>query len=382
MKSVFFNTVFILFLTNFLSSQVSSPIVTGNNQFALNFLKANFSKTSNAFFSPYSISSALAMTYAGARNETEKQMELVFGFTGQDNTHENYSKHIRYLNGIGSSKNLELAVANAVWKQSDFPFEKDFLKTVEVNYKSPIFPLTTAEAINTWTKENTNGKIKKLVSPDNVASSRMILTNAIYFKGDWSSPFTETNTKKQKFYGVNESEVDMMFQEGYFKFYQNNDLQILQLPYEGNTMNMSIVLPKPGILLNTIVESLSYNKLNSLLHQTSNQEVRVHLPKFKFETNYLLKPKLAELGMPNAFDPIKANFSGISPHPLFIDNVIHKAFIEVNEKGSEAAAATAVLLVEESISLSYQFMANRPFLFIIRDTETNTILFLGCVQSL
>jgi serine protease inhibitor len=334
----------------------------------------------NLFFSPYSISSALAMTYGGARSETAEQMEQVLHFGGPEATHPAFSYLRKMLNNIQEEGPIKLSVANALWPQKDYAFLPDYLALTKEFYGSKIHPVDyrtdtqgARQKINTWVEEQTNDKIQDLIREGVLSPlTRLVLANAIYFKGDWASRFKNENTRASPFTLPDGSKVDvpMMAQSGDFKLARTDTLQALELPYTGGDLSMLILLPNPGEeLVLQFPEELEFREM----------EVMVQLPKFKLETDFYLGSTLASLGMPMAFSQ-QADFSGMNgSRNLFIDEVIHKAFVEVNEEGTEAAAATAVGI--RTTSMPPQFVADHPFLFLIRENSTGTILFIGRVTD-
>lgn len=355
-----------------------------NNQFALNFLKEIYTEKKNCFYSPYSISSALAMTYAGAKSSTEQQMRSVLNFQNQELTHTGFGELSSTFNRLKQKEEIELAVANALWKKKDFPFKQEFIENAKANYSTPIYPLTSASPINIWASKHTKGKISKLVTDGDLANAKMVLTNAIYFKGDWLTQFKKENTKQSEFYGSTTTKVDMMNQQSVNTYFENSKLQALTLPYLGESVSMTIVLPKHQVNLASVIKTLTAEEIKAIQNNYRKEEVNIQLPKFKLKTSYSLNKTLSNMGMSNAFAPQAADFSAMSPVPLFISNVIHKAVIEVNEEGSEAAAATAVVVAIESVELDpiKSFIANRPFMFFISEKTSGSILFMGCVNNL
>lgn len=334
----------------------------------------------NLFFSPYSISSALAMTYGGARGETAEQIEKTLHFGGQDATHPAFSYLRKTLNNIQEKGPVQLSVAHALWPQQDYAFLPDYLALTKAFYGSEIHPvdyMTDSEGarqkINGWVEEQTNDRIQDLIGEGVLSPlTRLVLANAIYFKGDWASRFKTENTRSAPFTLPDGTNVDvpMMAQTGDFKLARTDTLQALELPYEGGTLSMLILLPNPG-------EDLALPFPEEL--ELSETEVMVQLPTFKLEAEFYLGDTLASLGMPLAFSN-QADFSGMDgSRNLFIDEVIHKAFVEVSEEGTEAAAATAVGM--RTTSMPPMFEVNRPFLFLIREKSTGIILFIGRVTD-
>ncbi|MEA2067732.1 MAG: serpin family protein [Verrucomicrobiota bacterium] len=337
----------------------------------------------NLFLSPYSISAALAMTYGGARGETAAQMEDTLCFGGQGATHPALSHLRKILNSVQEKGHVQLSVANSLWPQKGYVFLPDYLALTKEFYGSEIKPVDfkmdtegARKEINSWVEDQTNDLIKDLI-PEGMLSpmARLVLANAIYFKGDWASRFKPERTRPAPFKLADgtTAEVPMMSQTADFKLARTEEFQALELPYEGGDLSMLILLPnkKDGI------PSLTMETLSSL--EFHEHETMVQLPKFKLEWKFELSKTLAEMGMPLAFSR-QADFSGMTgTRDLSIGFVIHQAFVEVNEEGTEAAAATAVGM--RATSMPPQFIANHPFLFLIRENSSGTILFVGRVAD-
>lgn len=366
-------------------------VVTGNSEFALDLYKkiGETETNKNIFFSPFSISTALSMTYAGAKGNTAKQMAdtMHFRLTPSDQ-HAAFGELSAALNSSG--KGYKLEIANALWGQQGYAFQLEFLSLIQKYYNGGFntvdFEGQTEMArgtINRWVEQKTNDKIKDLLPKGALTTdTRLVLTNAIYFKGDWATKFKPEMTKPASF-NIGPSEtvtVPMMYQNGRFRFAEMDGVKLLEMPYVGGDLSMIVVLPKAG--MEELGQALDPNRLNEWLSKATEQEVNVFLPKFKFEAEYQLKDLLAGMGMVDAFALPPADFSGISGYKdLYITKVIHKAIIEVNEEGSEAAAATAVVVGTKSFIVKTEFKADRPFLFLIRHNATGSILFLGRVMN-
>jgi serpin B len=367
-----------------------AAIVKSNNSFALDLYSKLAKDPGNLFFSPYSISSALAMTYAGARGETAKQMSNTLHFSlAAEKLHPAISDLMGTFNTGG--KNYQLSVANALWGQTGYKFQPDFLNITnkyygagfkEVDYVNDGAREQTRQTINKWVESKTNNKIKELIKPKILtALTRLVLTNAIYFKGKWETQFDPKRTKEMPFYVTPDDQIPefpMMRRTGDFKYTENNQAQIVELPYTGGNLSMVILLPKPNSGMAKLEGALG--NIPAWISQLSKQKIKVILPRFKLEKDFLLNGKLQELGMKDAFNESTADFSGMTPgRKLYITKVIHKAYVEVNEEGTEAAAATAVVMGTKSAQVDKPvvFRANRPFLFLIRDLRSGTILFMG-----
>ena len=364
-----------------------SSVVSANNQFALDFYSELKDEEENIFFSPYSISVALAMTYEGARGQTAEEMQSVMYFQEDEILRRPAFAWIHnQLNK--KDKDYTLNTANALWAQEDYKFLNEYFEIIERYYGGNATNLDFKDeleksrvTINDWVEEQTNDKIQDLIPKGNINElTRLVLTNAIYFKGNWVKQFDEEKTSKQDF-RVNSDKivkVPMMSMTGEsFNYTHTNELQILEMPYEGEDLSMLILLPWEDSL-DSIEASLTLENLTEWRSNLMKREIDIHIPKFRFETKYFMSNMLSEMGMPTAFSPGEADFSGMDgTQDLFIQFVIHQGFVEVNEKGTEAAAATAVGVGLTSAPPS--FRADHPFIFLIQDRETGNILFLGRV---
>jgi serpin B len=366
-----------------------NSIADANNKFAVDLYKkySNEFEDENVFFSPYSISSAFAMVYEGARGRTAEEIKDVFYFP--NNTAELRTSFAHMYNLINApNKHYILKTANALWVQKDFPLSQNYLDVVEKFYggkATNVDFVNNAEGarqtINSWVEEQTNGKIKDLI-PKGVLNSltHLVLINVIYFKGNWGHQFDKDATHKENFTTAEGNvSVDMMFIEEDFPYYENNETQVLELPYKGGNVSMIVFLPKSN--LSSFEANLSLEKIEDLIDKLHTQKVEVYIPKFKFETKYFMSEDLKEMGMSTAFSP-GADFSGISSRGgLLIQEVIHQAYIDVNEEGTEAAAATAISVGITALPTTAVFKANHPFMFLILDKDTNEILFMGRVLN-
>jgi serpin B len=371
-------------------------VVAGNTEFAFDLYEQLKSHPKikedggNLFFSPYSISTALAMTWAGARSETQKQMAQVLHFSlPQSRLHHAFEELERQLNTVNKKDGYELSVANALWGQKGCGFLDEFLELTEKKYAARLrevdFVTETEKArklMNRWVEEQTNNKIKELIQPSVLGPlTRLVLTNAIYFRGDWAKPFREGDTVHTAFYVSTDQteEVAMMCQEENFKYAGLREAQILELPYKEDKLSMVVLLPTKIDGLAGLEESLTAQRLAKYLQNLHSQKVVVYLPKFRMASEVNLAGALETLGMPNAFLPQKADFSGMNGRQdLFISAVLHKAFVDVGEHGTEAAAATAVTMGQTAVPSPLPvFRADHPFLFVIKDRRCHSILFVG-----
>ncbi len=369
-----------------------SSVVDANNQFTFDFYSNLKDKEDgNIFFSPYSISTALAMTYEGARGQTAKEIQSVFNFPEDSSARRpNFAAVYNQLNKRDAK--YKINTANALWVQEDFQLLDDYTNTIEAYYGGKAtnvdFAGATEQArktINTWVENKTNNKIKDLFPAGSLdPSTRLVLTNAIYFKGTWVKQFNENDTKDEDFRVSSDKtvKVPMMRLTGtdvIFNYSETEDLQMLEMPYEGEDLSMLILLPKNDDIA-ALEESLTAENLNEWKSQLVEKRLNVFMPKFTFNTKYFLKKNLEEMGMPSAFSETNADFSGIDgKKDLFIQIVVHQAFVEINEEGTEAAAATGVGFGITSMPQIETFRADHPFVFIIQQKETGNILFVGRV---
>ncbi|MFB8797699.1 MAG: serpin family protein [Microcoleus sp.] len=347
----------------------------------------------NLFFSPYSISTAIAMTAAGAKGKTATQIDRVFSFNLPPASRPPAFAQLTYQ--LTDAQGYQLSIANRLWAQKDFPLLPPFVKTTQDFYGAPIESLNFANAaeasgtINAWVAKQTQNQIKDLLSPDDLDScTRLVLTNAIYFKGNWVTQFDSEQTKNQPFTLASgeQKQVAMMLQSDNFGYAEFENLQVLEMPYQGNKLSLVILLPANPDGLPKLEGALTADNLQKWL-SLSQREVQAYVPKFTFEQSFNLKDVLSKMGMADAFSdrPGVADFSGISnKENLFVSDVIHKAFVEVEEKGSKAAAATAAIMCTGERPCASPlppsppiFLADRPFLFLIREQQSGTILFMG-----
>ncbi len=366
-----------------------------NRAFALDLYRALKAQDGNLFYSPHSISVALAMTYAGARNETARQMAAVMHFTqSQDRLHPAFNALDLALNSRGKeaqgkdSQAFRLNVVNAIWGQRGYEFLPAFLDTLGEHYGSGLRildfardPETSRVTINNWVSEQTESRIKDLLPKGIIDEmTRLVLTNAIYFNAAWAHPFTPQETTDGTFYLLDGSEVvaPMMRQTEMFGYAERDGLQVVELPYDGYELSMVIVLPEKGQLAR-LEDELDAKTLDALLSELTDHNVALTMPRFKIESELGLAETLQALGMVDAFDPNLADLSGMDgTTDLFVQDVVHKAFVDVDETGTEAAAATAVIVAQESAPLNpLQVTVDRPFVFFIRDIQTGAVLFVG-----
>jgi len=379
------------------SAETNKELITaGNNAFALELYAKLRGEQGNLFFSPYSISTALAMTYAGARGQTATQMAQVLHFPASADRGQfgsAFGQIIKDLNKRGRKGAYNLTVANALWGQKGYGFLKEFLKSAETNYDGRLsevdFVAATEAArktINTWVEKQTKDKIKDLIGAGVLDSmTRLVLTNAIYFKGNWARQFKKDQTKDAPFTLADGREIQapMMNQTAEFGYMETDTFQGLELPYVKDELSMIILLPKAHDGLAELEKTLTAENLSAWQGRLFRREVIVSIPKFKATSQFSLASVLAAMGMKDAFTQ-DADFSGMDgKKDLFISAVIHKAYVDVNEEGTEAAAATGVTMKLTSLGPSEipVFRADHPFVFLIRDNHSAGILFIGRLMN-
>jgi len=366
----------------------------GNMAFALSLYERLRGRPGNVFVSPYSISTALAMTYGGARGNTEKQIAATFRFPKEQAlVHAAFSALQSNLNAVEKKGAVQLNIANSLWPHKSYPFLGAYLDLLKRFYGVEVTPVDYAGAveaarllINSWVESKTRDRIQNLILEGTLGPmTRLVLVNAIYFKGNWARQFDPEKTADADFFVTPSkvSRVPLMTKKDDFLYGENSLLQVLELPYEGEDLSMVVLLPKEKNGLKGVESALSSANLKCWLALPRKGETVVFLPKFKLDCRFELAPTLAAMGMPDAFSGEKADFSGMDGgKSLFIANVIHKAFVEVNEEGTEAAAATAVVMRMTCIPAPPKvFRADHPFLFMILDRKNGTLLFMGRVSD-
>jgi serine protease inhibitor len=369
-------------------------LVAANTRFAIKIFKeiSKEDEGKNIFISPLSISTALTMVYNGAEGSTKEAMAETLEITGMtmEELNQNYLNLIESLENADSD--VHLSIADSVWMKSEFApsVKQAFINQLSTYFKSDLYtrdfddPKTVSE-INSWISTKTNNKINKMIEKvdDQIV---MFVINAIYFKGDWTIPFDEKETHTDDFNLPDGSKVKVSFMSNTddYKYYKGSNYDAVRLPYGRDKMAMYILLPKEDI--DSFIESISQSELDMSFSSYTKTKVDIKLPKFKLEYGVKrLNDALKNLGMGIAFDPVEANFTGIAlvqaSNNLYIDFVDHKAFVEVNEKGTEAAAATVVGIALTSMPMTQTFTVDRPFAFIIRDDRSGSILFMGKINN-
>jgi serpin B len=372
----------------------AKTVAQDNNVFALDLYTQLSKETGNLFFSPYSISTALGMTYAGAKGKTAEEMAstLHFGLP-PDRLHAGLAELVKHMNAKGEKRPYQLSVANRLWGQKGFGFLPAFLNITESKYGAGLEELNfmndpegARKIINAWVEKETQDKIKNLlVKGDIKKNTRLVLTNAIYFKSAWMHTFPQkTNAGSFTLAGGDKIQVPLMHKSENLAYFDAGKFQVVHIPYDGHALSMVVLLPKEPNGLPELEKSLTASNLKQWITKMTTHKVDLKLPKFKTTSRFDLSKTLAEMGMPLAFSP-KADFSGMTTQDqLFIGAVIHKAFVDVHEKGTEAAAATAVILDAKSEPPQYpeaNFHADHSFVFLIRENHTGSILFMGRVTD-
>ncbi|MCV0391960.1 MAG: serpin family protein [Nitrosopumilus sp.] len=359
--------------------------------FSLYHQIAKDNNTSNFFFSPFSISTAFSMVYEGARGDTATQIMDAFDFPQDDrerwNGMSNTMKRLNHEKGF-----YALNVANGIWLSDVHETKPEYVDVVTTHYDGTAESVDFAsndgvDKINQWAKEKTRGKIQKILehgSTDDL--TLLVLTNSIYFNGEWANKFSPRNTSEEPFWTGNGKSVNsqmMKIPADVFNYAETDTLQILEMPYLGNEISMLVLLPKDKNGLDPLEDSLNSDKLNDVRNTMKKQPLTVHIPKFGFESDYDLIPLLQKLGVLDAFDEKKANFAGMTDQQAFLSKAKHKAFVDVHEKGTEAAAVTVAIGQLESgpPEPRHEFIADHPFMFVIQEKSSREILFIGHVMD-
>jgi serpin B len=372
-----------------------AAVVEGNNAFAMELYGQLQDRSGNLFFSPESISTALAMTYAGARGDTASEMAKTLHFTlPADRFHPAMGALLSNLNAAHDG--YQLRVANALWAQQGYTFLNDFLKLTKTDYGAGLNQVDFEDAteaarltINRWVEQKTEDKITNLLPPGSLSSkTKLVLTDAIYFKGDWQTQFDKTQTNDEDFHLSTAQNVKapLMHREGGFNYFNGGTFQILEIPYKSAELSMLVFLPNDASGLRALEQSLTSPNMKQWFGQLRQvPKVVLTLPKFKMTQQLELRDTLGAMGMPLAFDA-RADFSRMTDNRgLFISAAIHKAYIDVNEEGTEAAAATGIRMMRPTMvrvqTPPIIFLADHPFIFLIRDNRSGGVLFIGRVTD-
>ncbi|QTA87324.1 Serpin domain-containing protein [Desulfonema magnum] len=375
-------------------------LTEGNSVFAFDLYQALRDRDGNLFYSPYSISMALAMAYAGSRNETGQQMKSTCHFTlSRERLHPAFNALDIELATRGRTaegqdgEGFRMNIANSLWAQKDYAFQQDFLDTLALNYDAEMrlldfvrFPDESRIIINNWVSEKTESKIKDLIPPPLSPDTCLILVNAVYFNAAWEAPFSVEHTDDKPFYLSDGTSltVPMMLQKNDFNYGEDKDYQGVELMYDGGEMSMVILVPRAREF-EEFEKSLDNIRVREILYDFEPKKIILEMPRFTYASESVsLKDTLGQMGMPAAFSYSAADFSGMDGTLyLFIGDVLHKGFVSVDEKGTEAAAATAITGPGSGPDASepLELTIDRPFIFFIRDIQTHTILFIGRILN-
>jgi len=370
----------------------TAQLTEANNLFALDLFRQVSPERENIICSPFSISQLMALVYGGARTETAREMAGIFYFPeNHARLHSAVKKLAESLDSVNFQPGTQLEIANAVWAQENYSFLPTYFDLAENSYRAPLELVDfiqnnsreeCRQRINNWVADRTSQRIKNLIRPGVLTSdTRLVLTNAIYFNGKWEHPFKKDFTMPAVFHIHQHESVRTLFmkQTKTFPYYEDDEIQAVSLPYKGGRMSMLIILPRDIEGWSMISRVLTQERLQLLISGLEARKVRVTLPRFKSELQLNLRQELMSMGMERAFSR-DADLSGMTGEKdLFISEIIHKAFIEVTEAGTEAAAATAAVIalksaLEEGPAV---FRADHPFLYFLRDEATGSIIFAG-----
>ena len=377
------------------TSEGISAVVNANNQFAVTMYQQLNGQSkqvdANVFFSPYSLTSAIAMLYAAAEGNTKAQIQKTFYYPSLPILNPNSAALYNQFNK--PSPNYKLNTINDLWLQQGRTPNQAYIDTVKRYYGGQVNTLdfknnteTSRQMINEKIAKHTNQMIPELLSKESVQpNTSAILTNAVYFKADWFSRFTVSGDMPFHYFNGTSSDVDMMFQNTEFRYSEDEQVQVVELPYKGIELSMLVVLPKSKepLAMQTLIKNLSTTQITDWTKRLKQQDVLLNLPKFKIDEGYPMKAVLTDMGMPSAFGN-QAEFDVFADSsPIAIDDIYHQAVIDVNEIGTEAAAATGVVAVDISGPMHppVAFKADHPFMFMIKDNKTDAILFLGQVNK-
>ena len=370
-------------------------VVNASNQFAIDLYqqinKQPKQAENNVFFSPYSLSTAMAMLYAAAEGETKQQIQKTFHYPAPAILNPNSAALYNQFNK--PNPNYDLSTVNDLWMRQGLSPNQTYLDTVKRYYGGQVTNLDFAsrpepsrQTINKTIANHTKQMIPELLPEGSIKSSTAaVLTNAVYFKSEWAQPLALRNWE-QPFYNLDgtTTDVNLMYGINHFDYMEDEQVQVVELPYKGDDLSMLIVLPKSKepVAIQKLVDNLSTTQINQWTEQLENRKVFLIIPKFKLQESYQMESLLTKMGMPIAFGS-RADFSLFNDEQsLAVDSIIHKAVVEVDEKGTVAAAATSIVIKPISASYNAEFTADHPFIFMIKDNKTDAILFLGQVNKL
>ncbi len=375
------------------NSVETAEVAAGNRVFGVDLYRQLAAEPGNVFISPISIAGAFGPVAAGAQGDTRMEIDKVLRFPGDDSLHPRLGGLLRRLER--DEDGARVTIANGLWVAQDFPIKSSFVDAATGNYGAEVANLdfrngaAAAGRINGWVERETNRRIRNLISPRSLNERTvLVVTNAVHFLGDWTLPFEARDTRSLPFYldGGTTRDVPMMSDARQVRYAEPGDVQIIDLPYKGERLSMSVILPKRRGGLREVEAELDEGKLSQLLAALDSapaREVQIFLPKVTVESAYQLVAPLKAMGMAAPFDPARANFRGIADASLVITQVVHKTYLRVDEKGTEAAAATAIgiELTGARIAPPTVFRADHPYLLLIRDKPTGAVLFLGRIAA-
>ncbi|KAH9366563.1 hypothetical protein HPB48_020998 [Haemaphysalis longicornis] len=390
MKSV----IWLSWLLAICAAQEEQKVTDASNQFAFRLLQEiPASSNVNLFFSPYSVSTALAMTYLGAKGDTQEELHESLGYSSVGLTSDHVpSAHAQHAHALRAPSNSTLRIANAMVVAEHYDVNAEYLGVLNQSFDADCRGANLADElsrknVNDWVKNKTEGKIEELLSEPLPPDTKLVLLNAIYFKGLWDTPFNANITTPAPFYngGSEPVTVNMMIHEvrAPYANHEATQADVADLPYAGLDYSMTIVLPRERSGAEALRQKMTWPVFQDMLSHLQPETLALALPRFKLEGTYKLKQPISQLGVTKLFDEQQADLSGIGgSRDLFVHDIVHKAVVEVNEEGSEAAGASGVLVATKSLSESPQFIVDHPFLFFIRNTKTGDVLFAGQVNHL
>ncbi len=385
----------LLLVCVFVKGQASKQVADSNNLFAFQLYKHINKHGENLFFSPFSISAAMAMTYTGARNETAKQISHTLHFNSEAKHFmggfKNMMEAIESDTLTDTANHIQLDMANSMWIADSLHIRPMYAELMQSIYHTEARKISFADSgarntINKWVENRTNDKIKELISPGTVdASTKLVLVNALYFNAKWATAFSKHYTLREPFYVSKHDSVmaETMNMTQTFNYYEDKELQAIESPYKGEKLSMVVFLPKERTGINKMEKTLGYHYYNKVIDSMYRKKVKLALPKFNTTDQIDIRKVLEEMGVQNPFTA-KADFSAMTDEPLYIDKIFHKAFIKVAEEGTEAASATAVTMSKSMVadpSTLAVFYANHPFIFVVKDNTTGCILFMGKITN-
>ncbi|HKI46394.1 MAG TPA: serpin family protein [Balneolales bacterium] len=373
-------------------TQTEQQIATSSQSFGVDVFRnvvANEQKGKNVFISPLSLSMALAMTVNGAAGDTRAAMmkTLDMSNSSMKDMNTSYQSLMKLL--LNADPKVQMNLANSIWYRNTFQAQQNFISTCQSYFDAEVKGLNfsdskSVDVINKWVSDKTNGHITNMVQPPIPGNIVMYLMNAIYFKGDWRHQFDKKKTKLEDFTLSDGTKVkpEMMNMETVMPYNQSSGTQVLDMAYGDSVFTMTVILPPAGTSIDDFVANLTRDKLDNWIGQLHNEKVNISIPKFKIDYTTDLNKVLSDMGMKVAFDPNNADFSNINPNEqLYISKVKQKSYVNVDEEGTEAAAATSVSIGVNAVISVPVFRADRPFVYLIRERSSGTILFIGKMEN-